>query len=110
MSTALQVLLIALSFGGTLFAWRTIHESNDPLWAKVLLALLAAIPVLGPIMWLFTAAMPPRRAGHGRVFQGPIAQNATSPRWAARSYKVLAYLAAAFVLAVHALLLAYVAQ
>jgi hypothetical protein len=51
--------VIAISAAATLFAWWRISRSADPLAFKVCMALVASIPLLGPVFWLFAVSMPP---------------------------------------------------
>ena len=107
MNSILLALLLGTSLCGTVFAWYTMRESQDPRWFKVLLAVIVAVPVLGPIMWLFTASMPSehRYPGWPRFFKGPLAPNPTSPRWLTQSHRGVSYIAGTLILGVHVFVL-----
>jgi hypothetical protein len=50
---------LALSAVGTLFCWRRILRKADLRFFKIINLIISAIPILGPIMYLFID-MPPR--------------------------------------------------
>src|SRR5258706_4407288 len=59
MDTIPAYVALALSYTGTVWCWRRIWRSNDLLFFKISLALIAALPLLGPLLYLF-ADLPPR--------------------------------------------------
>ena len=97
---------LSVSAALTLGAWYVVARSPDPPLFKLVLAAVAAIPFLGPVMWFFIATMPAKRLGSTPIFRGPVAPNPTRPQWLAWSHLVLAVLAAGMVVYVHALLFA----
>ena len=102
MGTVATYLLSSASAAATLFAWFRIWHSPDPRPFKVLLACVAAVPVLGPIMWFFIATMPSVRPGAPPPpFRGPVAPNPARPGWLAGSHKVLVAAGGVGVLAAH---------
>jgi hypothetical protein len=98
--------LVAASAAATLFAWSRIAQSADPSLYKLCLAFVAAIPLLGPVFWLFVASMPASRVTQSDLpFRGPVSPNPTRPLWAASWHKGLYWAAAVGVLGLHAMLL-----
>jgi hypothetical protein len=102
MRSATIALLLVASVAATLFAWIHIWRSADPRPFKSILALVAAIPLLGPIMWFFIATMPSVRPGAPPPpFRGPIDPNPVQPVWLAASHKALAVVFGFAVIAAH---------
>jgi len=102
--TTASVVVLGVSAALTLGAWYVVARSPDPPLFKLMLAAVAAIPFLGPVMWFFIASMPAKRLGSTPIFRGPIDPNPTHPQWLAWSHLALAVLAACIVIYVHALL------
>ena len=102
MRTAAVSILLLASVAGTLFAWLQILRSPDPRPFKVVLASIAAVPLLGPVMWFFIATMPSVRPGAPPPpFRGPVDPNPVRPAWLAASHKALAVAFGIAALAVH---------
>ena len=101
-------LLAAASASATAFAWWRIFVSADPTVFKFVLAAIAAVPVLGPLLWLFIASMPTRRFSRpSSAWAGPVSPSPTRPRWLASSHKAIAYAAALVIIGIHIALLAW---
>jgi hypothetical protein len=94
--------VLAASAVATIFIWRQIYRSVDPVPMKWALAVVAAIPIIGPLFWPFLS-MPPRRPemASSRPFQGPLSQLPSQPRWLAISYRILIGVIAAGVMWAH---------
>jgi hypothetical protein len=104
---ALQVAVLCISIFASAWLWVRIARSRDPILLKAGLFLLVAIPVLGPLLWLFLD-MPGPRTDAGRLplpFQGPVDPAPTSPKWAANAYWTLIVLGGVFFASLHACLL-----
>ena len=56
-----------LSAAATVFVWRRIWHAQWPLAAKITVGLLAAFPVLGPLMGLFVTSAPEPAPEHLRA-------------------------------------------
>jgi hypothetical protein len=56
-----------LSATATVFVWRRIWHAQWPLAAKITVGLLAAFPVLGPLMGLFVTSAPEPAPEHLRA-------------------------------------------
>ena len=101
-------LLAAASASATAFAWWRIFVFADPTVFKLLLAVVAAVPVIGPILWLFIASMPTRRFSRlSSAWSGPVSPNPTHPKWLSSSHKALAYAAALVIIGIHIALLSW---
>ena len=52
-------IVLVISFLGTVACWVRIWRTNDHLGFKIYGVLIALVPVIGPLLYLFTC-MPPR--------------------------------------------------
>ena len=94
----LPVLVVgfAISAVASILICVRIAHSADPLFMKVMLLAIVAIPFFGPVLWLFLD-MPSRRPGVPSPFRGPIAPLPTKPKWLAISTRVLILLSGGIV-------------
>lgn len=88
----------------SVFLWTRIAKGADPLVMKLATGVVVALPVFGPLLWLFLD-MPPKRPGVAAPFAGPITPFPSEPKWAARWARMSAVLLGLAVIA----LLIYVA-
>jgi hypothetical protein len=68
MNTIPAYIALAISAIGTVWCWRRIWRSNDPLFFKIPFAIISALPFFGPFIYLFVdmPAGRPRDPRHGR--------------------------------------------
>ena len=84
-------IILVLSLTGTALCWRRVWQSEDSRFFKISLALIAAVPFLGPILYVFVD-MPPRhpRATYGGR-QSPAKRSAFLQRWNDREHIYLGW-------------------
>ena len=91
MSAPATYVAIILSLVASTWCWWRIWRSDDPVIFKAVLALIAALPILGPFLYLFTD-MPPR---HRRLQEQrrpvPEKQSAFLKRWNEREHIYLGW-------------------
>ncbi len=51
----------------TVYLWSQIYKSTDPVWYKILLAIITIIPVVGVFMYFFAQGMPSKTPEHLRA-------------------------------------------
>lgn len=91
---ALLFLLLVLSYVGTVWCWRRIARSRDPRFFKIAFAMIAAIPLFGPFLYLFVD-MPPR-VRHTPVYGKRRKPSALLRRWNEREHVYLAWTSVVF--------------
>jgi hypothetical protein len=100
-SPVVQVALVGIVLASgavSIFLWTRIAKGNDPLVMKLATAFVVALPVFGPLLWLFLD-MPPKRPGVVPPFSGPLAPFPKEPKWAARWARMSAVLSGLAVIA-----------
>ena len=73
LQTYLPWVALFASCVATVFCWRRIVASSDPTFFKVLLAVIAAAPFIGPILYAFTnmpPSLPEDAMARGTWFRG----------------------------------------
>ncbi len=82
-------LVLVLSAAVTVFCWRRIWRSSDILFFKIAFSALAAVPVIGPFMYLFADVPPRRRRFPAKERRRPARPSAFLQRWQEREHVYL---------------------